>query len=130
MAKGLTAGGKGQAHTQVRNYERRWLFIAGYHMVRLTAGGEGAKTIQLKAGDYQIPRAASIRTIVEVLSEGKISTFLITIHEGLTSYQIVERHSTTPERQRDAAEAVREATEMRWQYMTGLHRAFVLKEDA
>jgi hypothetical protein len=25
---------------------------------------------------------------------------------------------------------VREATEMRWQYMTGLHRAFVLKEDA
>jgi hypothetical protein len=24
---------------------------------------------------------------------------------------------------------VREATEMRWQYMTGLHRAYVLKED-
>jgi len=28
------------------------------------------------------------------------------------------------------ADTVREATEMRWQYMTGLHRAFVLKEDA
>ena len=25
--------------------------------------------------------------------------------------------------------AVRQATEMRWQYMTGLHRAYVLKED-
>jgi len=24
---------------------------------------------------------------------------------------------------------VRQATEMRWQYMTGLHRAYVLKED-
>ena len=36
----------------------------------------------------------------------------------------------TPEKQAEAADAVREATEMRWQYMTGLHRAFVLKEDA
>jgi len=24
---------------------------------------------------------------------------------------------------------VRQATEMRWQYMTGLYRAYVLKED-
>ncbi len=29
----------------------------------------------------------------------------------------------------EAAEQVRQATEMRWQYMTGLHRAFVLKEE-
>src|ERR1700704_6267010 len=49
---------------------------------------------------------------------------------GERGYQIVERHSPTPEKQAEAAEAVREATEMRWQYMTGLHRAFVLKEDA
>ncbi len=49
---------------------------------------------------------------------------------GERGYQIVERHSTTAAMQREAAEAVREATEMRWQYMTGLHRAFVLKEDA
>jgi pyrroloquinoline-quinone synthase len=48
---------------------------------------------------------------------------------GERGYQIVERHSTTPDRQREAVEAVRQATEMRWQYMTGLHRAFVLKED-
>ena len=45
-------------------------------------------------------------------------------------YQIVEQHSDTPAKQTEAANAVREATEMRWQYMTGLHRAFVLKEDA
>ena len=49
---------------------------------------------------------------------------------GERGYQIVERHSTNPEKQAEAVEAVREATEMRWQYMTGLHRAFVLKEDA
>ncbi len=49
---------------------------------------------------------------------------------GERGYQIVERQSTTPEKQREATLAVREATEMRWQYMTGLYRAFVLKEDA
>jgi len=48
---------------------------------------------------------------------------------GERGYQIVERHSTTPERQAEAIDAVRQATEMRWQYMSGLHRAYVLKED-
>ena len=31
--------------------------------------------------------------------------------------------------QREAVERCAQATEMRWQYMTGLHRAYVLKED-
>ena len=48
---------------------------------------------------------------------------------GERGYQIVEHHSTTPERKAEALEAVRQATEMRWQYMTGLHRAYVLKEE-
>src|SRR6266568_2538360 len=48
---------------------------------------------------------------------------------GERGYQIVERHSTTPERQEEVIYQVRQATEMRWQYMSGLHRAFVLKED-
>jgi pyrroloquinoline-quinone synthase len=48
---------------------------------------------------------------------------------GERGYQIVERHATTPERQAEAVEAVRQATEMRWQYMTGLYRAYVLKEE-
>jgi pyrroloquinoline-quinone synthase len=47
---------------------------------------------------------------------------------GERGYEIVEKHATTPGLQARAAEAVREATEMRWQYMTGLHRAYVLKE--
>jgi pyrroloquinoline-quinone synthase len=48
---------------------------------------------------------------------------------GERGYQIVERHCTTPARSAEALEQVRQATEMRWQYMTGLHRAYVLKED-
>jgi len=49
---------------------------------------------------------------------------------GERGYQIVERHCPTPDRQADAVDTVRQATEMRWQYMSGLHRAFVLKDDA
>ena len=48
---------------------------------------------------------------------------------GERGYQIVERHCTTPARSAEALEQVRQATEMRWQYMTGLHRAYVLKDD-
>jgi len=48
---------------------------------------------------------------------------------GERGYQIVERHCTTPSMEAEALDAVRQATEMRWQYMTGLHRAYVLKEE-
>jgi len=48
---------------------------------------------------------------------------------GERGYAIVERHATTAEKKAEAIEAVRQATLMRWQYMTGLHRAFILKEE-
>ena len=48
---------------------------------------------------------------------------------GERGYQIVERSCPAPDLQAIALERVRQATEMRWQYMTGLHRAYVLKEE-
>jgi pyrroloquinoline-quinone synthase len=48
---------------------------------------------------------------------------------GERGYEIVEQYATTPEARTRASDAVRQATEMRWQYMSGLHRAYVLKED-
>ena len=48
---------------------------------------------------------------------------------GERGYQIVDRHADTAAKQDEAVRQVREATEMRWQYMSGLHRAFVLKEE-
>src|SRR5437660_605166 len=48
---------------------------------------------------------------------------------GERGSQSCERHCTTPVRHAEAIEAVRQATEMRWQYMTGLYRAFVAKEE-
>ena len=48
---------------------------------------------------------------------------------GERGYQIVERHCATPAMQEEALDQVRQAAEMRWQYMSGLYRAFVAKEE-
>ena len=48
---------------------------------------------------------------------------------GERGYQIVERHCAALAMQAEALDQVRQAAEMRWQYMSGLHRAFVAKED-
>ena len=44
-------------------------------------------------------------------------------------YQIVEQHCDTPATQAAAVEMARQAAEMRWLYLSGVHRAYVLKED-
>ncbi|MEQ1649604.1 MAG: endolytic transglycosylase MltG [Hyphomicrobiaceae bacterium] len=66
-------------------------FIAGLYLMQLTSLITGGKPIDLKAGDYEIKSGASIRNVVETLSEGKTVLMRLTVPEGLTSYQIVER---------------------------------------
>lgn len=51
-----------------------------------------------------------------------------TVH-GERGYQVVERQCTTPAMEAEAVDVVREATDMRWHYMSGIHRAYVLKEE-
>jgi len=48
---------------------------------------------------------------------------------GERGYQIVERHCTTDAMRDEALDQVRQAAEMRWQYMSGLYRAYVAKEE-
>jgi UPF0755 protein len=69
----------------------RRLFIAGYLLSKMSGWGEGSRSVQLKAGDYMIPQAASVRQVIDIISEGKTITYKVTIPEGLTSEQIVER---------------------------------------
>src|SRR5499433_1847851 len=69
----------------------RRLFTAGYRWLQLLAWLEGSRSLQLKAGDYEVRQHASVRDLVELLAEGKTVTFKITIPEGLTSQQIVDR---------------------------------------
>ena len=73
------------------------LFLAGLYTLRaatLMPGGRGP--INLKAGEYEIKPGASIRSIIDVLSEGRSVLMRVTIPEGLTSYQIVERLKGDP----------------------------------
>jgi len=69
----------------------RRLFMAGYLLSKAGAWIDGSGPFQLKAGDYQVPQAASIGQVMDLIAEGKTITYRVTIPEGLTSHQIVER---------------------------------------
>jgi UPF0755 protein len=68
----------------------RNLFVAAVYWLRLSGGG-GKGGAQLKAGDYEIKQGASIRSVIETLAEGRTVMVRVTVPEGLTSHQIVER---------------------------------------
>lgn len=69
----------------------RRLFVAGYLSTKASNWAEGSRSLQLKAGEYAIPPAASVRQVIEIIAEGKTVTYKVTIPEGLTSEQIVDR---------------------------------------
>jgi UPF0755 protein len=53
----------------------------------------------LKAGEYEFKKAASMRQVLDTLVEGKSISHKVTLAEGLTSQQIVERIQANPELQ-------------------------------
>jgi UPF0755 protein len=67
----------------------RWSFVIA-HMTQGLYGG-AKKAGELKAGEYEIKKGASLRQVIETLTEGKAVLLKITIPEGLTSQQVVER---------------------------------------
>lgn len=69
----------------------RRLFIAGYLWAKFATWLEGGKAVQLKAGDYGVKQNASIRQVIDLLSEGRTVAHKVTVPEGLTSHQIVEK---------------------------------------
>jgi UPF0755 protein len=66
-------------------------FLISYWLLARQAAWSGAKPVQLKAGEYEIKQGASVRSIVETLAEGRTVLMRVTIPEGLTSHQIVDR---------------------------------------
>ena len=46
---------------------------------------------ELRFGEYQFPRQASLHDVINKMVEGKVETHPITVAEGLTSEQIVQR---------------------------------------
>jgi len=66
----------------------KWLFMAGVWMER--------EQNNLKAGEYLIPAHASMRDIMEAMVGGKGILYSISVPEGLTSQQIVDRLNADP----------------------------------
>lgn len=62
-----------------------------HYVGRSLASWVGAKPFQLKAGEYEFPPAASVRQIADIIGEGRTVLARLTVPEGLTSGQIIER---------------------------------------
>ena len=88
----------------------RRLFMANYLTERLYSSLTEGKAIQLKAGEFEIRRQASLRQVLETLIEGKAILYRITIPEGLTSAQIVERVRAEPNLQGEVQNLPAEGT--------------------
>lgn len=65
----------------------RWAFMINY----LAQSRFGPKPITLRHGEYMFKQGASIHEVLDILAEGKSVAYKVTIPEGLTSQQIVER---------------------------------------
>ncbi len=63
--------------------DTKWLFVFGVWLSNQTSN--------LKAGEYLIPAHASMRDIMDTMVTGKGILYSVTIPEGLTSQQIVDR---------------------------------------
>lgn len=66
------------------------VLLAGLYWSKVRSWAMGTKAPVLKAGEYEIARNASMRQVVETLTEGKAILMKVSVPEGLTSYQIVK----------------------------------------
>ena len=69
----------------------RRLFVAGYLLSKVSGGATARGRCNSRPANIIIPQASSVRQIIDIVSEGKTITYKVTIPEGLTSEQIVER---------------------------------------
>ncbi|MPZ57522.1 MAG: endolytic transglycosylase MltG [Rhizobiales bacterium] len=63
--------------------DQPWTFMAGVIVLKARDG--------LKSGEYQFPKQASLRDVVDTITDGKVVQHLFTVLEGQTSEQIVAR---------------------------------------
>ena len=75
----------------------RRVLLAGYYWDRGKAWFSGARLPNLKAGEYEIPKNASMRQVLDALLEGKAILDKVTVPEGLTSYQIIDLLKKQPD---------------------------------
>ncbi|HXF54929.1 MAG TPA: endolytic transglycosylase MltG [Hyphomicrobiaceae bacterium] len=71
------------------------LFV-GRYVARSMSTWFGGTPLQIKAGDYLFEPGQSMREVAAELDEGKSVLFSVSVPEGLTSFQIVERLKAEP----------------------------------
>jgi UPF0755 protein len=103
----------------------RWAFIANY----LLRKALGTRQLELKAGDYEIKKGASMAEITAMLSAGRGVLSKVTIPEGLTSMQIVERLRQEAELTGDVADIPPEGSLLpdTYRYSKGMDRRELLE---
>lgn len=82
--------------------DQPWVFIAGVYALR--------KNGELKYGEYLFPKQATLHDVVNTLAEGRVVEYQMTVPEGLTSEQIVERLRENDVLAGDIKEMPREGT--------------------
>jgi UPF0755 protein len=82
--------------------DQPWLFVGGVLVMKARE--------ELKAGEYQFQKQATLRDVVETIIEGKVVQHLFTVPEGLTSEQIVQRLLDTEALSGNIKEIPREGT--------------------
>lgn len=85
----------------------RWVFMLN-HLMRSRFGSR--KIGDLKAGEYEFKKNVSMAQVLETLTEGRSILQKITIPEGLTSQQIVERLKADDSLSGEIAEVPAEGT--------------------
>jgi UPF0755 protein len=63
--------------------EQKWVFLGGILMTKDWS--------KLKSGEYEFKKQASLRDVIDTLVEGKVFQHHLTVPEGLTSEQVVQR---------------------------------------
>ena len=69
----------------------RRVFTTAHLWFKSTRGIFGGKQPILKAGEYEVKKGASVRQVLDTLIDGKSILYKVTVAEGLTSYQIVQK---------------------------------------
>jgi UPF0755 protein len=103
----------------------RWTFIASY----LLQNTFGKKTGDLKAGEYEFKQHASMADVLDMLTQGRSVLYKLTIPEGLTSLQIVERIRAEPDLVGDVTEIPPEGSLLpdTYRFSRGIERQELLR---
>lgn len=74
----------------------RRVFMLHYYSARVYGSASGVDRSSLKAGEYEFTKASTVRQVLDTITSGRGVLQKLTVPEGLTSRQIVDRLKADP----------------------------------